>query len=261
MWTFVKRNREMGAVFSSSNLNNSRYYRLMSLAMLDTLLTIPFAAYTIWVNAAESPIAPWEGLANVHIDFGRVEQIPAVEWQLSHLFVVSVNISKWAIVFCAFLFFGFFGFAEESRRSYAKLYWTIAKRFGYYPKPARSTAFTGSSFVRTPNLANISANSTTGKGGLKVFVNKNEKTKRDSLLSSIADLDSAITVDEAFEERKDRSHDSLPESPNDLELGGLPNLSHANPPSGPHPSEALVLNFPTSPLRSPRPAHFGDNNV
>lgn len=264
MAVFVKRRIEMGKFLNGNSfISYSRYLRLMTIAMMDTWLTIPLGSFVIWINAAETPISPWEGLANVHWGFSRIEQIPAAEWRLNRLFVISVYFSRWFIVFAAFIFFAFFGFAEESRKNYAKLYWRIAKRFGRYPKPA-GTAFSGSSFIRTPNLPNISATSASSNGnGLKAF-SRNEKVKRDSLLSSIADLDSSITVDIAFDDRKGgkahSSNDSLPATPDDIELAGVPAL-HSN--AGPHPSEALTLNFPnlTSPTRPPRPLSLRDDIV
>lgn len=223
---FMKRRKEMSQFLNSnSQITFSRYFRLMALAMMDTLFTVPLGSLVIWVNTTQSEIAPWKGLADVHWGFSRVEQIPAVMWRLNKWNVVSFHLNRSLIIFCAFEFFIFFGFAEENRKNYVRLYWKIMKRFGYYPKP-KGTTFSGSSAVRTPNLPVMS-----GQGGLKVLVSTDAKIeKRDSFISSIGDLSSSISVSSTYDERKDgkspmeTTTDSLPPSPDDIELPNLHNV-------------------------------------
>ncbi|KAL5525152.1 STE3_2 [Sanghuangporus sanghuang] len=237
---FLKRRREMSQFLnSSSQITFSRYFRLMVLAMMDTSFTIPLASLVIWLNTTQSEISPWKGLADVHWGFSRVEQIPAVLWRMERWNVVSLHLDRSLIIFCAVEFFVFFGFAEENRKNYARVYWTIMKRFGYYPKPKGST-FSNSSALRTPNLPVMS-----NQGGLKVLVNTDAKVeKRESFMSSIGDLSSSISVSTTYDERKDgKPHietvtDSLPSSPDDIELPNLHNVptttnASTQPPSRP----------------------------
>lgn len=249
---FLRRRKEMSQFLNSNaQITFSRYFRLMALALMDTVLTVPLASFAIWLNAVQSPISPWRGLADVHWGFHRVEQIPAIQWRLDHWVVLSFAFDQWFIILCAVTFFAFFGFAEESRKNYAKIYWTIMRRFGYQPKPKAST-FSNSSAVRTPHLPMMSA-----QGGLRVLVSTNKKVeKRDSFLSSIGDLSSSFTVDTTYDDRKDgksptesTSSDSLPASPDDIELDGLPVL-HNN-------SITTEARTPT-PTRPPRCASLGD---
>lgn len=252
---FLKRRREMSQFLSSNaQITFSRYFRLMALSMMDTILTVPLATFAIWLNAVESPISPWRGLADVHWGFHRVEQIAAVQWHLSKWTVLSFALDRWFIVLCAAVFFAFFGFAEESRKNYKKGYWSIARRFGITPKPNVSTFSNSTAAFRTPHLPMMSAS-----GGLKVKVTNSKVEKHDSFLSSIGDLSSSFTVDTTYEERKARdeksptesfSTDSLPPSPDDIELHGLPHL-HIE--SVPTTTETVTL-----PARPARCASLGD---
>ncbi|THH04132.1 hypothetical protein EW145_g5746 [Phellinidium pouzarii] len=255
--SFLKRRREMNQFLNSNTqLTISRYFRLMALSMMDTALTVPLAIFAIWLNAVESVVSPWRGLADAHFDFSRVEQIPAVEWQLSHFTVLSFYLDRWFIIFCALVFFAFFGFAEESRKNYTKAYWKIARRFGYTPKP-NAMSLSGSYSVRSPHLPTMSSAS----GALKMMtlkVTTEADEKRNSFISSVGDLSSSFSVNSNFGDRKRGksrsstiSTESLPPSPDELEpsaLHGIPRLLSNLP--VPLENSATV----TVPSRPPRPA-------
>ncbi|KAI5119268.1 hypothetical protein M0805_007270 [Coniferiporia weirii] len=246
--SFLRRRREMSQFLNSnSQITLSRYFRLMALAMMDTVLTIPLAIFAIWLNAVESEIQPWRGLADAHFDFSRVEQVSSVVWHLSKWTTLSFGLDRWFIVFCAAVFFAFFGFAEESRKNYMKVYWIIASRFGYTPKPKGFT-FTASSSYRMPNVPSA--------GGLKVVVNKQtDFEKHGSFVSSTGDLSSSFTVDSVYDARKGGeksptrtiSMSSLPPSPDDIELAGIPRLYSTSP----IPQADSANN--SAPSRPPRP--------
>ncbi|KAJ3917200.1 pheromone receptor [Lentinula edodes] len=116
---FAQRRLEF-AQFMSTNktLSVGRYFRLMALAMTEMLCTIPLSIFLIWLSATHSPISPWISIANTHINFSRVEQFPSVIYKADPVFFMGIQFTRWASVACAFIFFGFFGFAEEARRHY-----------------------------------------------------------------------------------------------------------------------------------------------
>ncbi|KAG1793536.1 GPCR fungal pheromone mating factor [Suillus plorans] len=118
LFTFAVHN---SPVFLKSNksLSASRYFRLMALAMTEILCTIPLASFIIWLNSAVHPVEPWISWENVHCDFSRVMQYPSVLWTTNYLLVVAIQLTRWLIVFCAFTFFAFFGFAAEARKNYS----------------------------------------------------------------------------------------------------------------------------------------------
>lgn len=103
----------------NSTLTVNRYFRLMALATIELLCTIPIATYFLYLNAS-SGILPYNGWADLHFNWSHVGQFPATIWRLSHTTVVAQEMTRWLVVICAYIFFGFFGFAAEARRNYAR---------------------------------------------------------------------------------------------------------------------------------------------
>lgn len=116
---FYKRHAQFSDLLASNaSLTIHRYFRLMALACTDLLCTVPFAAFSIYLNLTAQPLAPYRGWADLHFNYSRVEQIPATIWHLNKKTVISIELSRWMLVVCGFVFFMFFGFAEEARRNY-----------------------------------------------------------------------------------------------------------------------------------------------
>lgn len=137
--SFARRRLEFSQFINSNNssMTISRYFRLMALAMSAIFLTVPLGIFTIWLNATAQPIGPWRSWSDTHFDFSRIEQIPAVIWQSSHIFVIAMEFTRWIVPICAIVFFAFFGFADEAKKNYRKVFWAIAKPLGFEPhKPS-----------------------------------------------------------------------------------------------------------------------------
>ncbi|KAI6143277.1 STE3-domain-containing protein [Pisolithus tinctorius] len=164
---------------ANRNMSSSRYFRLMGLAGIEVLGTIPIGAYTIYLNVTVEPIQPWISWANTHYDFSRVAQYPSVVWQAESSMAVSLQMSRWLYVACAFVFFGFFGFADEARRNYRLAYTSIAKKVGI------STGMLSSGTWGTGSKQDMSYN---GRSGMPVFITQRTDTKRDSLASFSTNL-------------------------------------------------------------------------
>lgn len=113
-----------------SNINNSRYIRLMCLAGAELFCTIPLGCYAIYLNAHNGGMRPWKGWADTHSHFSRVQQIPSILWRSNSRTEVSLELTRWIVVFCAFIFFAFFGFADEAKKNYRSGLSTIAKKVG-----------------------------------------------------------------------------------------------------------------------------------
>jgi hypothetical protein len=94
----------------------------MALAMCDILLTTPLAIFTICLNAKVSPLQPWISWEDTHYDYWRIGQLPAFFWKKNHTLVIVIEFTRWVIPICAFIFFAFFGFADEARRYYSRLF-------------------------------------------------------------------------------------------------------------------------------------------
>ncbi|KAL0952921.1 hypothetical protein HGRIS_007136 [Hohenbuehelia grisea] len=135
---FFRRRVQFSQFLSSNkNLTAGRYFRLMALATTEMLLTLPLAIVGIWINTKASPISPWISWEDTHYGFSRVDQIPAMFWRRSVLVVIGSELTRWFTPFCAFVFFAFFGFADEARRYYMRVFWSAVKPFGFHPpKPS-----------------------------------------------------------------------------------------------------------------------------
>lgn len=89
------------------------------------MCTTPIAVFQIYLNTTATPLSPWRGWADTHYDFGRVDLLPEVIWIQNRTLHIAAEISRWAPVFCAVVFFAFFGFANECRNNYRKLFRSI----------------------------------------------------------------------------------------------------------------------------------------
>ncbi|KAI0729139.1 putative fungal pheromoneG-protein-coupled receptor [Fomitopsis betulina] len=124
---FVRQAQFREFIAATNGLTSSRYFRLMALSMTELLFTVPFGIYQIYANA-EGGVEPWLGWANTHYDFSRVDQFPAILWLSNPTYAIPLQISRWMLPICAFIFFAFFGFAEEARRRYYTVYCSIGTR-------------------------------------------------------------------------------------------------------------------------------------
>lgn len=120
---FLKRRAQFSKLLSThSSLTMNRYFRLMALASADLLCTVPYSAYGIFLNLTNAPISSWKGWADTHFDFSKVDQVPAAVWHTHHNVAVALELSRWVLPVCAIIFFGFFGFADEARKNYRRVF-------------------------------------------------------------------------------------------------------------------------------------------
>jgi hypothetical protein len=99
----------------------SRYFRLMALALTEMSLNMPLGILAIVLNT-RSKIEPWINWEDTHFDYGRVEQFPAVLWRNGSLEETQLELTRWLVPFCAFIFFAFFGFSEDARKRYTSVF-------------------------------------------------------------------------------------------------------------------------------------------
>ncbi|KAJ7055539.1 STE3-domain-containing protein [Mycena amicta] len=198
---------------SNTNLNLNRYVRLMALASVDLMFTIPLAIWVLYVNVAVVGLSPWISWADTHSNFSRVVQVPGFIWRSDPLSVASIETLRWATVFCAFVFFGFFGFADEAMKNYKTALSSVARRVGL--STAGSTTLGGTGMLSS----NGTGSKSRGTGpSLPVFIRKETSHKRDSLDSFSSDgLDSLSYIDreksfagaESFSGAMDKSFGAL----------------------------------------------------
>ncbi|KAH7904575.1 pheromone A receptor-domain-containing protein [Hygrophoropsis aurantiaca] len=162
-------------VSATTSLTINRYFRLMALATVELLFTTPICAYGIYLNVVSSPVQPWKGFADAHYDYSRVGQYPSIIWRMSYASVVSTELTRWSLLFCALVFFGFFGFAAEARKNYYKGHCAIINLFGVSPPSPFNSA---SGFRHAPRAFQLSHS----VGSLPVYMPRSTSTiKRDSI--------------------------------------------------------------------------------
>nr|CAA71963.1 pheromone receptor [Coprinopsis cinerea] len=150
---WIRRAQFSQLVTSNSSMSMSRYLRLMILALVDIVCTVPLSAYPIYLGTHGVPLHPWVSWEETHYGFSRVDRIPALFWRSSTTYVVGVELTRWLPVLCAFLFFALFGFASEAQKQYKRAYWAIVKPFGIEPHSAKQPIKVAlPSWVKSANL-------------------------------------------------------------------------------------------------------------
>ena len=131
VYTFYKRHRQFKEITSSNpGLSRSRYIRLMAISSTELFVTIPLGTYYIVYNA-KNGVTPWISWANTHSNYSTVNQIAAFIWKNDPAAVTGLELYRWSLIFCSFVFFAFFGFADEARQHYRRVYTTLASHIGY----------------------------------------------------------------------------------------------------------------------------------
>ncbi|KAJ7622386.1 pheromone A receptor-domain-containing protein [Roridomyces roridus] len=111
-------------------LSPSRYFRLMALATLQLTFNTPVAAYSVYKLLTNKQMQPWISFSATHAHFSEVDRLNSAVWRADTGREVTVELGRWTDVWCAFVFFAFFGFAEEARRWYVLAFGRVRRRFG-----------------------------------------------------------------------------------------------------------------------------------
>ncbi|KAF9522496.1 pheromone B alpha 1 receptor [Crepidotus variabilis] len=189
---------------SYSNLTSNRYFRLMCLAGIEALCTVPFGIYALYLNAAGG-MHKWKGFADTHWGFHRVDQYPAIMWRANREMENAHELSRWFIFICAVIFFAFFGFADEAKKNYRSAIQTVSQHLGIstFSSTSSGDATTSGSFTKSKT--------TSGSGkirpALPVFVHKEMLRRQDSIDSftnmSLSINDASGFLNEKKEDEKD----------------------------------------------------------
>jgi len=158
-------------------LNRGRYLRLMALCSIEILGTIPLGTFFIVKNAPS--VTPWKSWADTHSDYSRVVQVPAFVWKNTPAMVFGHEVFRWTLVACAFIFFGFFGFAVEARHHYRLVYRWFVRRLPFS---------TSSRTLRVSSHPTSSFGNLKVKDGILVTVFTANGDMRDSTVSVIDQL-------------------------------------------------------------------------
>ncbi|KAF9226813.1 STE3-domain-containing protein [Gyrodon lividus] len=103
---------------TSCDISANCYWRLMALCATEICFTVPCGVAAIVLGTVNGQVQPYISWSNVHVDFSRVGQYPAVVWQSNPIVAGGIELTRWLYILCAFVSFGFFGLGEEARESY-----------------------------------------------------------------------------------------------------------------------------------------------
>ncbi|PFH48838.1 hypothetical protein AMATHDRAFT_49183 [Amanita thiersii Skay4041] len=188
---------------NSSNLNTNRYLRLMMLAGTEIVCTVPIGIYALYLNI-KAHLNPWKSWADTHSGFSRIDQIPALIWRSNPILESSLELTRWLIIVCAFIFFAYFGFADEARKNYRSAVQSVAKKVGY-----TSTGTTLFGSTASKSKFESSMNGTTGS--LPVHIRSEVIRKKDSF-SSFSDMSVSLNdVGGALSDEKEKTLDNKDE--------------------------------------------------
>ncbi|KAF9061816.1 STE3-like pheromone receptor [Rhodocollybia butyracea] len=127
---FYYRRIEFAKVTSNgSGMSPERYIRLMLLVCVDMICNTPIGVFSILV-AARAALLPFSTLSQT-VNFTHVELVPSSVWKADRLSRAVTEINHWVPVFCSFVFFVFFGFAEEAKKNYRRWYESIKNIFTF----------------------------------------------------------------------------------------------------------------------------------
>lgn len=201
-----KRSRSQFHEFLSghSNLTSDRYLRLMVLSGTEVVCNVPLTIYFIVVNAL-GRIRPYKSWDYVHWGFHRVDQFAAVLWRLNLRDQLSIEATRWLVVICAFVFFLFFGFADEAKKNYRTALSSIAKKVGISTVAFTSNA--SSSGFGSSNGAKSKVSATKSKP--PIMVHKEMLRQRDSMSSIAVSFADAGGLLSPSEEKKASSVNSF----------------------------------------------------
>ncbi|KAJ7034241.1 fungal pheromone STE3G-protein-coupled receptor, partial [Mycena alexandri] len=110
-------------------LTVSRYLRLMVLAATAILVITPLSILALWTTLTATPLTTWHSLSITHLNFSRVDEIPASVWRASKPLAVALELTRWSAPLSALAFFALFGLAPEARQHYARLPTVLAAAF------------------------------------------------------------------------------------------------------------------------------------
>jgi pheromone a factor receptor len=185
---FMQRRKQFrDLITANANLTYSRYWRLIALSSVDFCFTIPISIWTIVSSIKFGSVHPYVSWEYAHWGYSRVFQFPKVVYGKNPIAVYSLETQRWAVVLCAFVFFGFFGFADEAKKNYRLLASTVTKRLGY-------TTFTESAAI-SDSMVKSGTGSKTGVS-LPVFITHGTQAKRDSFDSYSDKLSTSIIMNE-----------------------------------------------------------------
>ena len=165
MKIFYRHNRDISRFLSSNNsVSRSNYFRVLALSSIDILFTFPINAVNIgleisWYVRGQANIPFYGGWVFTHTRWEPVgtsiETLRAFPGEVPQEYY-----SYWSCTVLAFITFGLFGLTAEARALYGRIFYSIARSFGWERtmhrnQHTRSTLGSIRFGIRSPRLTQI----------------------------------------------------------------------------------------------------------
>ncbi|VDB92186.1 unnamed protein product [Peniophora sp. CBMAI 1063] len=137
---FYRHNREINQFLQSNNpVSRTNYFRILALACIDILLTLPMGIVTIVLlvknDLSFGRFPFYYGWTPDHTDWQPVNYSYADITSGGPFDVAYFHFTNWTSPVLAFAIFGLFGVTLEARASYWRVICTVCGWFGWQPTP------------------------------------------------------------------------------------------------------------------------------
>lgn len=143
---FYRQRRDTNRFFRSNNsISHTNYFRILTLASVDLLFTLPTGIANLVIATIENNEA-YEG----HIPFYNGWNLVHSDWvplgfsyddlkSSGAAALAQVYATEWTSPVFAFIIFGLFGLTAEARATYWRAICFVGKWFGWKPAPQKAT--------------------------------------------------------------------------------------------------------------------------
>ncbi|ESK91513.1 putative fungal pheromone ste3-type [Moniliophthora roreri MCA 2997] len=132
----IRRLTFAGHLATHSALTPSRFFRLMSMAVVEMFWSLGVTIYVMWFNSIAVPIRPWTTWDKVHSDWLRID--PWLASFTPKFIMDSFYVLWWLVPASTFIFVVFFAFGADSMEMYKKFGMWIWTRVFRLPTPKKS---------------------------------------------------------------------------------------------------------------------------
>ncbi|KAH9986175.1 pheromone A receptor-domain-containing protein [Russula compacta] len=247
IYLFWKSSRQLNEMLGSNkNPNQSRYTRLIALSIAQSVCTLGISLCFIYIQTYHMPLFPWGSWEAAHLDYSVIDQFSADQWLDIPVTAIRLELQRWIFVFSAFIFFAFFGFAEEAQRHY-RMVISYASTQLHLPDFVTSRGSRGSSNKTSSSTSSFGTSLRKGMATLVSFKDSfsslgSHSGRPDSIMehkiSSLVPGNRLTSDGSIFEDVIDEQHKSvyfLPDehssrfTPTPQTLPHRPTLSHHDP--------------------------------
>ncbi|KZV68487.1 hypothetical protein PENSPDRAFT_582281 [Peniophora sp. CONT] len=138
---FYQQSRDVrGFLGSNASVSRTNYLRIIILASIDLLLTLPFGIVSITLEfnslrVQEGFVPFYLGWTSVHSHWKPLSTPYTRLADLGTAYLAQIYFTQWTAPVLAFVIFGLFGLTSEARASYWHIIYTVGGWFGWKPVP------------------------------------------------------------------------------------------------------------------------------